>query len=65
MASAAEPFSSPVLVYDRIDQNVRDTRLLLGFFVVLVLPALAFLVEYGAVWLLMLSPAVMANLQSL
>lgn len=64
MASAAEPFSSPVLVYDRIDQNVRDTRLLLGFFIVLVLPALAFLVEYGAVWLLMLSPAVMANLQS-
>jgi heat shock protein HtpX len=59
MDGGDERLSSPVLVYDRIEQNVRDTRLLTGLFVLFVLPAMAFLVEYGVVWLLMLSPAVL------
>ncbi|WP_153112144.1 M48 family metalloprotease [Propionivibrio limicola] len=53
------PVSCSVLVYDRIQENERATRLLVGLFVLFVLPAVAFLVEYGAIWLLMLSPVVL------
>lgn len=53
--SSEESVEQPGLVYDRIDKNRRDTYLLIVFFIILILPALTFLVEYGIVWLVMLS----------
>lgn len=59
MENPGKQVSSPVLVYDRIGQNTRETRLLVGLFTVFVLPAMAFLVQYAAAWLIMLSPGVL------
>lgn len=57
------PATPAILIYDRIDLNRRATRLLIACFIVLILPALAFLVEYGTVWLAMLSLSVMPAIQ--
>jgi Zn-dependent protease with chaperone function len=54
-----ESLSQPYLAYDRIEKNRRETKLLITAFIVLVLPTLAFLVEYGAVWLAMASTTVL------
>jgi heat shock protein HtpX len=36
----------PVLIYDRIESNRRNTRLLLGLFAVVLLPAVAYVTQY-------------------
>lgn len=55
MADAA-PRPSPVLVYDRIDENRRLSRRLLVLFVLGTLPAALFVSAYAAVWLVMSTP---------
>ena len=64
MLLAEHPPDSPVLVYDRIAENARATRLLIALFAILVLPVMAFLAAYGGVWLLMFSPVILHALQS-
>lgn len=50
----------PVLVYERIEANRRNTLLFLALFVLLLLPVAAFLIQYLAVWVAMfLFPALM------
>lgn len=52
---------APVLVYERIQTNRRNTVLFLALFFVLVVPVLGFVVQYLAVWFFMfLFPALMA-----
>lgn len=53
----SEPVQQPVLVYDRIDENRRNTRLILVIFGVLIFPPLVYVSMYLSVWVFMFHPA--------
>jgi heat shock protein HtpX len=53
----------PVLVYERVDENRRHVRLLLLLFVVLLLPFVAFWVQYMMAWFSLVVPDIMSLAQ--